>query len=158
MENKEKDKQNSVSFGNLKKLKGIISGTEINGLVSNISKSKLALDTFCKNLKDHENNLKKSVKKAEEQKETTAKIEPKVETTESTPKPLETKTFDKNFKKDGNSKFNNQNGNKTNFHCLLALQDKSIEYCLNQICKLNLFDLDIKYRKYLLSSKLFFHL
>lgn len=114
MENKEKDKQNSVSFGNLKKLKGIISGTEINGLVSNISKSKLALDTFCKNLKDHENNLKKSVKKAEEQKETTAKIEPKVETTESTPKPLETKTFDKNFKKDGNSKFNNQNGNNQN--------------------------------------------
>ena len=60
MENQEKNKQNSVSFGNLKKLSGIISGTEINSLVSNISKSKMALDTFCKNLKEHENLLKKN--------------------------------------------------------------------------------------------------
>ncbi len=64
MENQEKNKQNSVSFGNLKKLSGIISGSEMTALVSNISKSKMALDTFCKNLKEHENTLKKNAVKA----------------------------------------------------------------------------------------------
>ena len=59
LENKEKNKQNSVSFENLKKLSSIISGTEMGTLVANISKSKKALDTFCKNLKEHEINLKK---------------------------------------------------------------------------------------------------
>ncbi|MDY5676936.1 MAG: translation initiation factor IF-2 [Eubacteriales bacterium] len=63
MENQEKNKQNSVSFGNLKKLSGIISGSEITALVSNISKSKMALDTFCKNLKEYENTLKKNAVK-----------------------------------------------------------------------------------------------
>ena len=65
LENKDKNKQNSVSFGNLKKLSGIISGTEINTLVSNISKSKMALDTFCKNLKEYESNLKNKSKVVE---------------------------------------------------------------------------------------------
>ena len=60
MENKEKNKQNAVSFENLKKLSVLISGSELNSLASYISKSKTALDTFCKKLKEHESNLKKA--------------------------------------------------------------------------------------------------
>lgn len=57
MENKETNKQSSTSFENLKKLSGILSGSELNSIVSSISKSKTALETFCKALKTHEQKL-----------------------------------------------------------------------------------------------------
>jgi hypothetical protein len=47
LDNKEKNKQNAVSFENLKKLSGLISGSELSSLANYISKSKMALDTFC---------------------------------------------------------------------------------------------------------------
>ena len=59
MKSQEMNKQKSVSFENLKKLNAIWSGNEINSIVSRISKSRSALDSFCKNLKNHEANLKK---------------------------------------------------------------------------------------------------
>ena len=60
LENKDKNNKNAVSFENLKKLSGLISGSELSSLASYISKSKTALDTFCKKLKEHESNLKKA--------------------------------------------------------------------------------------------------
>ena len=51
LENKEKNKQNSVSFENLKKLSSIISGTEMGTLVANISKSKKGFGYFLQELK-----------------------------------------------------------------------------------------------------------
>lgn len=51
MENKNTN-QNSNSFENLKKLTSIINGSEINELAINIKKSKSALDTYCKALKE----------------------------------------------------------------------------------------------------------
>ena len=110
--NQEKNKQNSVSFGNLKKLSGIISGTEINTLVSNISKSKMALDTFCKNLKEYESNLKNKSKvvepKVEKVSEPTDTIQPKV---------IETKhAFDKKPNQNQNNSFDKQNTNGMKFN------------------------------------------
>ena len=93
MDNKEKNKQNAVSFENLKKLSGLISGSELSSLANYISKSKMALDTFCKKLKEHEINLKK----AESTKAQVVKEEKVVE--ESQPitfKPVEKKPFDRN--------------------------------------------------------------
>ena len=117
MENKEKNKQNSVSFENLKKLSSIISGTEMGTLVANISKSKKALDTFCKNLKEHEINLKKKqsaeVQKAKAESVQLEQEEPeKVEVEVKPSAPIANKTQnntaskDKNFVNTSNLKFN----------------------------------------------------
>jgi len=116
LENKEKNKQNSISFDNLKKLSGLISGTELTSLASYISKSKTALDTFCKKLKEHEIALKKA-------EETKSKVE---ETVVTTPvqepvqnvsfKPVEKKQFERNtsreprFNKDQENNKKSQNG------------------------------------------------
>jgi len=56
---RQENKQKAVSFENLKKLNAIWGGNELNTIVASIAKSRTALDTFCKNLKSHENNLKK---------------------------------------------------------------------------------------------------
>ena len=129
MENKENNKQKSVSFENLKKLSGIISGKELSTMVSNISKSKMSLDTFCKNLKEYEDKLKKaniSIQTNNDIKEanvTSTNIKKDIEkqpTTFSTNKSNELKSFDKGFRKDktnfDNSKFSkfNQKDNKFN--------------------------------------------
>ncbi len=58
MENTENKQKSSVSFDNLKKLTTILSSSELSSIVAGISKSKNALDGFCKKLKDRENNLK----------------------------------------------------------------------------------------------------
>jgi len=50
-------KQKSVSFDNLKKLSLILSGSELNTMIASISKSKNALDVFCKKLKEFEASL-----------------------------------------------------------------------------------------------------
>ena len=114
MENKEKSKQ--VSFGNLKKLSRILSGSEINSLVSNISKSKMALDTFCKNLKEHEANLKKAASTPKETKEdTSAPViakEPVVESKVVSQQNFEKKPFDSNKKPE--NRFANNNANNGN--------------------------------------------
>ncbi len=122
MENKENNK-NTVSFANLKKLSGIIGGSELSSLVSNISKSKMALDTFCKNLKEHENKLKKS-KVADketkptqtEQKTITAETpvnEVAKEVKQDLPARNDKKPFEKNFDK-AKDRFNNNSNNATN--------------------------------------------
>ena len=77
LENKDKNKQNAVSFENLKKLSGLISGSELSSLASYISKSKTALDTFCKKLKEHEVALKKA--EANKVIVVEPKVEPKME-------------------------------------------------------------------------------
>jgi len=109
LENKEKNKQNAVSFENLKKLSGLISGSELSSLANYISKSKIALDSFCKKLKEHENNLKKTkvevVKTVEQKEEILVKEDFK---------PVEKKTFERNsnreprFNKENNSFNKNQ--------------------------------------------------
>ena len=114
MENKEKNKQNAVSFENLKKLSGLISGSELSALANYISKSKMALDTFCKKLKEHESKLKKneSVKPAIQESKSTPKP-----VTEETPKmnfkAVEKKTFDRNTNRD--SKFNKDQNSQNKF-------------------------------------------
>ena len=111
MDNKEKNKQNAVSFENLKKLSGLISGSELSSLANYISKSKMALDTFCKKLKEHEINLKK----AESSKAQVVKEEKAVEETQPiTFKPVEKKPFDRNNRdnrstRDQDNVSNNQN-------------------------------------------------
>ena len=57
MENQEKNK-NAISIENLKKIGGILSGSELGGIVSGISKSRKVLDDFCKKIKEHEKVLK----------------------------------------------------------------------------------------------------
>ncbi|MGN0961896.1 MAG: translation initiation factor IF-2 [Christensenellales bacterium] len=59
MENQEINKQKAVSFENLKKLNAIWGSNELSSIITRIGKSRSALDTFCKNLKNHEANLKK---------------------------------------------------------------------------------------------------
>ena len=63
MENQEKNNQKTVSFDNLKKLKGILDGNELNTFVARISKSRTALKTFCDNLKIHESELRKQAER-----------------------------------------------------------------------------------------------
>ena len=95
MEKQEKSKQNGISFENLKKLSGIISGSELTTIVSNIQKSKVALETFCRNIKEHEAKLKKGEVKAKvsEQPKVAETVETKVE------KPVNTDTSALNSEK-----------------------------------------------------------
>ena len=108
MENKEKNKQNSVSFDNLKKLSGLISGSELTSLANYISKSKTALDAFCKKLKEHEIALKKAeetkVKVVEKVVEEPVKQEEPVQNVNF--KPVEKKSFERNGNRE--PRFNNR--------------------------------------------------
>ena len=63
MENKETKQQNSSNFENLRNLRSILGGSELNSIVSSISKSKNALDAFCKALKVQEQYLIKEASK-----------------------------------------------------------------------------------------------
>jgi len=70
---KQVENKKAVSFENLKKLNAILGGNELSQIVANIAKSRAALDVFCKNLKNHENSLKK---------QTVVNVEPKKESVE----------------------------------------------------------------------------
>ncbi len=113
MENKETNKQSSANFENLKKLSSILSGVELSTMASSISKSKVALETFCKALKAHEQSLIKNAeleKKQEIQKAEVKKVtppEPKME--EIFEKPV---APEKTFVKVNNSPKSNQPFNK----------------------------------------------
>lgn len=116
MENKETNKQSSANFENLRKLSTILSGAELNAMVSSISKSKVALETFCKAIKSHEQNLIKNAeleKKAEKQKAEALKVappEPKMEEIFEKEKP---QVQEKTFVKVNNAPRSNQPFNKT---------------------------------------------
>ena len=106
---KQENKQKPVTFENLKKLNAIWGGNELNTIVASIAKSRNALDTFCKNLKNHEASLKKqSVVVAPEPK----KVEEVVATPVAAPvvaqeKPVsqdKQKSFDRENKRDFNKK------------------------------------------------------
>ena len=119
MEKPEVNKQKPI-FENLKKLNAIWGGNELNTIVANISKSRNALDTFCKNLKAHENSLKKQQSTVDNT-VVTSKAEDKSETKNITltkvsqPQQNENRqrTFDRN-KKDFNKVSDNSSFNKTN--------------------------------------------
>ena len=81
MGNQEKNK--AVSFENLRKLGAILSSAELSGLVTGISKSRNALDVFCKKLKEHEIQLKKQCEKVV--KEVKVEVVQQVEPTVSSP-------------------------------------------------------------------------
>ena len=112
MENQE-NKQKSVSFDNLKKLSAILSGSEINSIASGISKSKNALDSFCKRLKERENNLKTQAILAQSKPEpvvvTVQKKEVPTETIPSKPKAEKVDMVKKGPNNSGKVSFNKVN-------------------------------------------------
>ena len=132
------NKQKAVSFENLKKLNSIWGGNELNSIVARIGKSRSALDTFCKNLKNHESNLKKQSSKPVLQ-ENIDSVKAEVVDQVKTQKPSNTRnneninnrdfvkkdnvSFNKVQQKDGN-RFNNRN-NETRFN--LNKDGKSFE-------------------------------
>ena len=111
MGSQENNKQKSVSFENLKKLKSILSGNELNGIVSNIGKSRSSLDVFCKNLKSHENSLKKreQAKRVESVENTV--VSEKVQQVQDKPQQTnqdKPKTFDRE-RQNRDTRFNKEN-------------------------------------------------
>ena len=116
MERQETNKKAS-NFENLITLKNIWRGNELNTIVANIAKSKNMIENFCKNLKNHEQNLKQkaqTVVKAVEQPKTVEKVEVKVEpkvvekvaTPEKASRPVNTE-FKKDFSRNKeNTQFN----------------------------------------------------
>ncbi|MBQ7352063.1 MAG: translation initiation factor IF-2 [Clostridia bacterium] len=93
MKSQENTKQKSVSFDNLKKLNAIWGGNELNSIVARISKSRTALETFCKNLKNKEVELKKQASKQVVE-EKVVQSKPVVQSVETT-----VKTSDSNVSK-----------------------------------------------------------
>ena len=117
MENQEKNK-NSISIENLKMIGSILSGSELGGIVSGISKSRKILDDFCKKLKEHEKVLKQGENN---------KVKSSVELNEEKTEPVkldnknvvEKKVFEtknkQNFEKEDNKARLNQNNDNQNF-------------------------------------------
>jgi len=105
LENKENVKKSSTSFENLKKISAILSGNELSTLVGKITKSRQALDAFCKSVKEKEASLKnKPVTK-----DTFEKV--KAETPVEQPKVSNIKTINKERKPFDNNQNKNSNGN-----------------------------------------------
>ena len=115
MEKQETNKKTS-NFENLITLKNILKSNELNAIVANISKSKNMLNNFCKNLKNHEQELRKNAnaQKVVEEKVVVEKVENKSATIvdKSAIVQEKHKTFDIDKKKEFNKSKENVVFNK----------------------------------------------
>ncbi len=109
MERQETNKKATSAFENLIKLKDIWRGNELNSIVASMAKSKNVLETFCKNLKAHEQNLKNKAIVAAQTKVEEKVVANKVETVSQekverklNPQERPARTFDNDRRRDFN--------------------------------------------------------